>query len=162
MLRRSAQRFPEKAAIICDGSVLTYRELDVRANKLASALLALGLPKGAKIAILSRNVIDYGAVFFGVAHSGYVLVNVSVLYAPDELTFVLNKADADVLIFDPFLTEKVEAVRTRLPRIKMLISLGPAPGSANVMALDDFIAASPPTPPQVNIAETDPFCMTYT
>ena len=103
MLRRSAQRFPDKAAIICGAETLSYRALDARANQLANALLALGLPKGAKVAILSRNIIDYGAVFFGVARTGYVLVNVSVLYAPEELTFVLNKADTDVLIFDPFL-----------------------------------------------------------
>lgn len=162
MLRRSAQRFPTKAAIICDGSMLSYRELDARANKLASALLALGLPKGAKIAILSRNVIDYGTVFFGVARTGHVLVNVSVLYAPEELTFVLNKADAEVLIFDPALTEKVEAVRAHVPRIKTLISLGATPMWANTTTLKDFIASVPSTAPQVDIAETDPFCMTYT
>ena len=127
MLRRSAQRFPAKAAIICGSDSLTYRALDARANRLAHALLALGLPKGAKVAIFSRNLTDYGTVFFGVARTGYVLVNVSVLYAPEELTFVLNKADADVLIFDPFLADKVAAVRTDTPRIKTFIALGAAP-----------------------------------
>ena len=161
MLRRSAQRFPDKAAIICGAETLSYRALDARANQLANALLALGLPKGAKVAILSRNIIDYGAVFFGVARTGYVLVNVSVLYAPEELTFVLNKADTDVLIFDPFLAEKVEAVRKDTPRIKTLISLG-ASNVACARTLDNFITKAPATPPHVQLAETDPFCMTYT
>lgn len=162
MLRRSALRFATKAAIICDSGALTYSELDARANKLAGALLALGLPKGAKIAILSRNLLDYGTVFFGVARTGYVLVNISVLYAPEELTFVLNKAAADVLIFDPALADKVEAVRARAPRIKQFISLGQAPASINAVTLDDFIASASPAAPQVDIKETDPFCMTYT
>jgi acyl-CoA synthetase (AMP-forming)/AMP-acid ligase II len=162
MLRRSAQRFPAKLAIVCGEEVLTYTELDSRANRLANALLALGLPKGAKVAILSRNIADYGTVFFGVARTGYVLVNVSVLYAPEELTFVLNKADADVLIFDPFLVEKVDAVRPALPRIKTLISLGQNAGTARAPTLDEFIAAAPATPPQVRLDERDPFCMTYT
>ncbi len=162
MLRRSAQRFPAKAAIICGSDSLTYAALDARANRLAHALLALGLPKGAKIAIFSRNITDYGTVFFGVARTGYVLVNVSVLYAPEELTFVLNKADADVLIFDPFLADKVAAVRTDTPRIKTFIALGAAPAMEGARNLDDFIAAAPDTPPQVAIAETDAFCMTYT
>jgi acyl-CoA synthetase (AMP-forming)/AMP-acid ligase II len=161
MLRRSAQRFPDKAAIICGAETLSYRALDARANQLANALLALGLPKGAKVAILSRNIIDYGAVFFGVARTGYVLVNVSVLYAPEELTFVLNKADTDVLIFDPFLAEKVKAVRKDTSRLKTLISLG-ASNVAGARTLDNFIAKAPATPPQVRLAETDPFCMTYT
>jgi acyl-CoA synthetase (AMP-forming)/AMP-acid ligase II len=162
MLRRSAQRFPQKSAIICGNERIGYAELDARANKLANALLALGLPKGAKVAILSRNLLDYGAVFFGVARTGYVLVNVSVLYAPEELTFVLNKADTDVLIFDPFLGEKVEAVRESTPRIKKRISIGAAPNVPDAQTLDDFIRDAPSTPPSVEIDETDPFCMTYT
>lgn len=162
MLRRSAQRFPTKTAIICGGDRFSYAELDARANMLANALLRLGLPKGSKIAMLSRNLADYGTVFFGVARTGYVLVNVSVLYAPDELTFVLNKADADVLIFDAIFAEKVAAVRADTPRIKTLVSLGAAPDIACSRTLDDLIKDAPATPPKVEIAETDPFCMTYT
>lgn len=166
MLRRSAKRFPDKAAIICGDETLTYRALDERANALANALLALGLPKGSKVAMLSRNVTDYGTVFFGVARTGYVLVNVSVLYAPEELTFVLNKADVDVLIFDPFLAEKVAAVKGDVPRIKTFISLAAAPASIGAKigakTIDEFIAGAPSTLPTVKIAESDPFCMTYT
>src|SRR6186713_3183528 len=126
MLRRSARRFPQKTAIICGSESIRYAELDARANKLANALLALGLPKGTKVAILTRNLLDYGTVFFSVARTGYVLVNISVLYAPEELTFVLNKADTEVLIFDPFLSDKVEAVREATPRIRKRISIGAA------------------------------------
>jgi acyl-CoA synthetase (AMP-forming)/AMP-acid ligase II len=162
MLRRSAQRFPAKAAIVCGPDRFSYAELDARANMLANALLKLGLPKGAKIAMVSRNLADYGAVFFGVARTGYVLVNVSVLYAADELTFVLNKADADVLIFDAIFAEKVAAVRADTPRIKTLISFGAAPDIAGSRTLDDFIKDAPATPPNVTLSESDPFCMTYT
>ena len=43
MLERSAKRFPDKAAIICGAERLTYRALDEQANRLANALLELGL-----------------------------------------------------------------------------------------------------------------------
>ena len=162
MLRRSAQRFPTKTAITCGSESIRYAELDARANQLANALLALGLPKGSKVAMLSRNLLDYGTVFFGVARTGYVLVNVSVLYAPEELTFVLNKADTDVLIFDPFLAEKVEAVRGQTQRIQKRISIGAAPGVPDAQTLDDFIRGAPSTPPDVKLHDDDPFCMTYT
>ena len=162
MLRRSAQRFSGKPAIICGDQRLSYGELDTRANKLANALVALGLPKGAKVAILSRNLADYGTVFFGVARTGYVLVNVSVLYAPEELTFVLRKADTDVLIFDAFLAEKVDAVRPELPRIKTYVCLNANTSAIATPTLDEFISAAPETLPQVKLSESDPFCMTYT
>ena len=85
MLRRSAERFPGKPAIVGPTGRLTYLELDRAANRFANALLATGAPKGAKVAILSRNLTEYGVVFFGAARSGLVLVNVSIQYAEAEL-----------------------------------------------------------------------------
>jgi acyl-CoA synthetase (AMP-forming)/AMP-acid ligase II len=84
MLRRSAARFPHKNAIIRDDVRLTYAELNDRANRLAHALVATGAERGAKVAVISRNLPEYGIVFFGAAKSGLVLVNVSVLYALDS------------------------------------------------------------------------------
>jgi acyl-CoA synthetase (AMP-forming)/AMP-acid ligase II len=159
MLRRSAQRFPDKAAIVRDDVRLTYAELNARANRLAHALAGLGLERGAKVAIVSRNLPEYGIAFFGVAKSGLVLVNVSVLYAPDELEFVLNKADAEVLIFDAMFTEKVAAVRAKCPRIAHWIAIGDAP---NAVRFEAFIAAQPDAEPEFGLDERDPFCMTYT
>jgi len=121
ILQRSAKRFPGKPAIICGSQVLSYAELDKRANQLANALLELGLAKGAKVAMLSRNLPEYGIVFFGVARTGYVLTNISVLYAPDELAYVLEKADVEVLIFDEAFSDKVDAVCKSLAKLKTLV-----------------------------------------
>jgi fatty-acyl-CoA synthase len=159
MLRRSAERFPDKPAIIRDGARLTYAELDAQANRFAHAALGLGLARGAKVAILSRNLPEYGVVFFGAAKSGLVLVNVSVLYAPDELEFVLNKSDAEALVFDAAFAEKVATVRVRCPRLHHYVSIGAAPGATR---LEDFVAGRPDTEPGVALDERDPFCMTYT
>jgi acyl-CoA synthetase (AMP-forming)/AMP-acid ligase II len=159
MLRRSAERFPDKPAIIRDDVRLTYSELDAQANRFAHALLACGLPKGAKIAILSRNLPEYGVVFFGTARSALVLVNVSILYAPDELEYVLNKSDSEILVFDAMFAGKVAAVRNRCPKIRHFVSIGTA---ADATPFDAFVADRSPTPPGVAIDERDPFCMTYT
>jgi fatty-acyl-CoA synthase len=159
MLRRSAARFPDKPAIVRDDTRLSYAELNARANRFAHALIATGLPKGAKVAILSRNLPEYGIVFFGAAKSGLVLVNVSILYAPDELEFVLNKADAELLVFDAAFIEKVAAVRGRCPKLKHFVAIGPAP---EAIAFDAFLAERPDREPSVAIDEREPFCMTYT
>ncbi|MBZ0215473.1 MAG: AMP-binding protein, partial [Fimbriimonadaceae bacterium] len=161
MLRRSALRFPGKPAIVCGQTSLTYRQLDLQANRLANAFLALGLRKGAKIAILSHNLPEYGLTFFAVARTGYVLTNVSILYSTDELAYVLDKADVEVLIFDIAFEENVAPLLQRLEKLKHLISIG-ASALDNVPSLTDFAAAHSSDAPQVEIDETDPFCMTYT
>ncbi|MBV6305718.1 AMP-binding protein [Candidimonas humi] len=140
MLRRSAQRFPKKPAIIFRGPggrrVVDYAELDAQSNRVAHALIALGLPAQAKVSMLARNLPEYGAVFFGAARSGCVLNNASVLYAPDELAWTLNKSDTEVLIFDAALAEKVHAVRASCPRIRLYVEIGggAAAGAAGASA----------------------------
>jgi acyl-CoA synthetase (AMP-forming)/AMP-acid ligase II len=160
MLRRAAYRFPGKAAILWNDAALSYRALNEAANRLARALVAAKLPRQAKVGMLSRNRPDYGVVFFGVAKSGCVLVNVSVLYAPDELAFVLDKADVELLIFEDVFADKVAAVRERLPRIKSYVALGSAKLGAPL--LGDFVAGHPAEEPTIKLDEDDPFCMTYT
>ncbi|MBH1963030.1 MAG: AMP-binding protein [Comamonadaceae bacterium] len=169
MLRRSSARFPDKPAIIFRGPqatrrVLAYRELDALANQLAHALLALGLPKGAKVSMLSRNLPEYGVVFFGTARTGLVLNNVSILYAADELAWVLNKSDTEVLIADAQFADKVAQVRSQCPRIKTVVLIGnqDTPDNLDTIRFGDFIAAQPSTAPDVSLSELDPFCMTYT
>ena len=175
MLRRSAGRFAGKIAIRRDAVTLTYAELDACASQLAHALIALKLQKSAKVAIISRNLPEYAIAFFGVARSGGVLVNVSVLYAPDELAWVLDKADVEVLLFDAMFVGKVAAVAPRCPKIGRFIqidspeSLGasdsqlawpedqPAP-----TVFTAFIGGKPASIPAIAIDERDPFCMTYT
>src|SRR5690606_27878605 len=128
MLRRSAVRFPHKIAITYRGpdrrAQVSYAQLDAQANQLAHALLDLGLKKGAKVSMLARNLPEYGAVFFGVARTGCVLNNISILYAPDELAWTLNKSDTEVLIFDDALADKVAAVRAQCPQIRQYIVIG--------------------------------------
>lgn len=161
MLRLAAARFPSKTAIIRDDVSLTYRELNEAANRLARALIATGLPKGAKVAIMSRNLPEYAVVFFGAAKSGLVLVNISVLYAPNELEFVLTKSDTEYFIFDAMLAEKVVAVRERCPKLRGLVSIGPS-SVASATTFEAFLANYTGAEPTVALAETDPFCMTYT
>lgn len=166
MLRRSAARFPDKPAIIFCGpdgvrQSLSYRQLDQQANQLAHALLALGLPKGAKVAMLSRNLPEYGVVFFGVARTGLVLNNVSILYANDELAWVLNKSDTQVLIIDGALADRLPHLREHCPRIQTVVLIG-GPPPAGALAWDAFIASQPVTEPPLALSEEDPFCMTYT
>lgn len=158
MLRRSAERFPQKPAILWDGNVLTYQALDAAANRLANALISQGLAKGAKVGILSRNRTEYGISFFGVARSGSVLVNVSVLYAPDELVYVLDKADIELLFYEDLFADKVEAVFDKLPKLQRTLRIASGDGDE----FTPFYSTAPVAAPAVEIHEDDPFCMTYT
>lgn len=169
MLRRSAARFPDRPAIVFRGpdrrTVVSYRELERDANRLARALCHLELARGTKIAMLSRNLPEYGTVFFGVSRTGCVLNNVSILYAPEELAWVLNKSDSELLIFDAALLDKVDAVRESCPAIRRFVCIGGHPpdwAQGFDALLQSQAHADDDGAPRVPIDERDAFCMTYT
>lgn len=159
MLRRSAERFPKKPAILWQGKSLSYGGLNAAANRLANRIVGEGFAKGAKVGIISRNRTEYGIAFFGVARSGCVMVNISVLYAPDELAYVLDKADVELLIYEDAFADKIAAVKADAPKLRKLVRIG---GEGADEDFETFIAAGSEAYPQVEIHEDDPFCMTYT
>ncbi|MDE2074453.1 MAG: AMP-binding protein, partial [Alphaproteobacteria bacterium] len=57
--RLNARRYPGKAALIMGDTVCTYKELDQRSNRLAHALVALGVKPGDRVALLAYNSIDF-------------------------------------------------------------------------------------------------------
>lgn len=160
MLRRSAERFPGKDAIIWQDRTISYRDLDLAANRFANVLAGMGLGKGGKVAILSRNRLEYGIVFFGASRSGGVLVNVSVLYTPEDLVYVLDKADVEILVYEDIFAAKVEEASKSLPRIREFITLGE--GRPGAHGFDALLSAASDVAPAVAMTEDDPFCMTYT
>lgn len=170
MLRRSAERFPSKAAVLWQGHSLSYQQLDIAANRLANALIEIGVAKGEKIGMLCRNRIEYAIVFFGLARSGAVLVNISTLYQPDELAYVLEKADVTTLFHEDVFQEKVDAIRGRPPLLKRFIRIGEYGSKADSAGKDDdgelafeaFYRAADPAYPELGLKPEDPFCMTYT
>lgn len=161
MLTCSARRFPRKLAIIDADRRLSYGELDRAATQLANYLIdELGVRKGEKVAILSRNRLEYGLAFFGVARSGGVLVNISTMYGPTDLAHVLGKSDAVALIYDAHFADLIASVRAKLPAVRSYIEL-PDP-QQQPDALLQLIQGASVKPPAVVLDEDDPFCINYT
>jgi len=96
---------PDRVAVDDRGVVLTYRQLDERATKLAEALLDGGYGVGDRIATITGNSSDHVVVFFACAKAGLVLVPLSWRLSPREIAQQLEQADpALLLVEDEFST----------------------------------------------------------
>jgi acyl-CoA synthetase (AMP-forming)/AMP-acid ligase II len=119
LLRRSAERFRDKPALIAaDGTTRTYRHLWSYARKVARLLQDNGIEKGDRIGILSPNVVDYAAVFYGALLAGATVTTLNPLYREREIEHQLDDAEAVALfVFSPA-AAPVEAARRNLPRLR--------------------------------------------
>jgi acyl-CoA synthetase (AMP-forming)/AMP-acid ligase II len=121
LLRRSAERFGDKPALIAaDGTTRTYRDLWSHARKVARLLQDNGIEKGDRVGILSPNVVDYAAVFYGALLAGATVTTLNPLYREREIQHQLDDAEAVALfVFSPA-AAPVEAARRNLPRLRQV------------------------------------------
>src|SRR4051812_18593190 len=97
LLRPHAEARPAEPALTDEWGVTTWRELDSRTNRLASALRALGLRTGDAIAIHSGNRREYFELMCAAGHIGLRYAVVNWHWTADELRYVLQDAGARAL-----------------------------------------------------------------
>jgi fatty-acyl-CoA synthase len=161
VLAEAAARYPDKVAIVEGDRRLTYADLDRAANRFANALLAAGVAKGEVVAILSGNRVEYPVFLFGAARSGCVGAHLSVRYTGDDLRYVIGRCDITSLFVHADLAPLVASVRDALPSVERVVVFG-GPAGDGCATWDAFLGDAPDTPPAVALAETDPFCLTFT
>lgn len=89
---------PAKAALVCEGVTITYRHLSARVAQVANALLASGVGKGDRIAVVARNNAEFYEILLAVGSIGAVLVPVNWRLASPEIAWILDDCDARLVI----------------------------------------------------------------
>ncbi|WP_326789645.1 AMP-binding protein [Streptomyces sp. NBC_00151] len=100
---------------------LTYRRVGELARAQAAGLDALGVPHGARVAVVSPNSARLLTSFFGVSGHGRVLVPVNFRLTADEVSYIVEHSGASVLLVDPELADRFAGVGC-----KHRFTLGPA------------------------------------
>jgi len=98
IFEESFTKFGSRDACICMGKAITYAELDEASRAFAGFLQARGLPRGARVALMMPNVLQYAVAVAGVLRAGMTVVNTNPLYKPPELEFQLSDAGADAIV----------------------------------------------------------------
>jgi long-chain acyl-CoA synthetase len=98
LFEESFRNYQTKPAFVCMGKQITYGELDALSRKLAAWFQSKGLARGARIAIMMPNVLQYPVAIAAILRAGYVVVNVNPLYTPRELEHQLKDSGAEAIV----------------------------------------------------------------
>jgi len=115
---RIADRFGDAPALVQGDRRITWTEFDRRADGLARHLLDGGAHHQDKVALYLYNAPEYMEGAFGAFKAGLVPVNTNYRYLDDELAYLWDNADAIAVIFHGCFTDRVDAVRGRLPNVR--------------------------------------------
>jgi len=142
--RAAAKKHSDRPAIITPKQTVSYAELDVQSDAIASGLIAKGVQPGDHIGLYGINSSTFVALYLGIQKAGAVVVPINILLNPKEVAWILNDAEVQLLFyFEPF-APAVEAIRGNLPNIGTFICVEQElPSMLNVQCSKPNVQRSP-------------------
>jgi fatty-acyl-CoA synthase len=142
-----ADAIPEKTAIVQGERRVSWREFDERSARLASELARHGIGAESKVAQYLHNAPEYLESCFAAFKLRAIPINVNWRYLDEELVYLLDNSDSEVLVFQGALGERVARVRARAPKLKALIQVDDgSPAVDGAIPYEAVIAANVPAP----------------
>ena len=155
ILEITASEVPQKTAMVLDSQRVTYRELAEASNRVAHALIGLGLKRGGHVAILMSHTPEWVINYFGVIKAGGVAVLLSTALKAPELDSFLRDSDTTILMTEKQFSQMLSAVLPSIPRLKQVLEVDG--GSYKIM-----VSGSSTILPDVEIDDEDEATIIYT
>ena len=142
LLEESFQKYADRNAYVCMDKFLTYRELDTYSRRMGAWLQSRGMKKGARVAVMMPNVLQYPVAIAAILRAGYVVVNVNPLYTPRELEHQLKDSGAEaIIILENFATTLQQVLPNTPVKHIVVASMGEMLGGLKGM-LVNFVVRS--------------------
>jgi long-chain acyl-CoA synthetase len=159
---RHARYRPDHTAVVFGEHRYSHLEFNARINRLANALLGLGLVKGDKVAVVLDNSLELLEVYQAVAKTGMVVVPLSPLLRGDGLVTLVNDADTVAVVTMERMVEHFDAVRARLDVGADRFILTDASDIACYRNYHELTAAASGAEPLwVDVSDDDPYNIIY-
>src|SRR5918994_1834986 len=121
ILRVHSRERGDDVALVLGETELTWRELAERAGRVASGFAAAGVGSQDRVAFLDKNGIEHFEVFYGAGLLNAVCVDVNWRLAPPEVEYIVNDAQAKVLVVGPDFVPVLDAIADQLTASLVLV-----------------------------------------
>ena len=123
-IERWAVSLPDAVALHFEGEAITYRQLSLRANRVANGLQGLGVDKGDRVAIMLPNTPEFVYALVGTLKLGAVAVPFNTLYKGGEILHILKDSGAKCLIALTNFAPMINEIMPELPALEQVILTG--------------------------------------
>ncbi len=160
LLTKRARITPEREALVCEDIRMTFLEMNERANRLANAMMKLGVGHGDRVSMLAFNEPEYYDVLFGLGKIGAILVPINYRLAGPEMQFILSDCEPKVMVFGQEYAEIMDSIRKDLPvKNYIAISNDPPEWAISYKTLIDEAAKEEP---EITGGDDDTLTILYT
>ncbi len=126
------QRIAVVAHGVGEGATLSYARLQAEANRMSNLLVALGVHRGDRVAIVMPQRHETAVAYMAVLQLGAVAMPLSMLFGPEALEYRLQDSEAVVAICDESSLANVAQVRGQCPTLRSVVGVGGAADAADL------------------------------
>jgi len=116
LLEEAARKYPDRACTIFKGAVITFKEMDEITNRVAAALVDMGVKKGDRVGIFMPNTPQFVMVYYGILKAGGAVVATNPLYTPPEIEHQASDAGIEYMFV---MTNFYETIKKAQPKTKI-------------------------------------------
>ncbi|MFL6140154.1 MAG: AMP-binding protein [Frankiaceae bacterium] len=146
LVRRTATATPDKIALLYREQRLAWGALDTAVDRAAGGLLALGLDRGDRVAMLMGNIPELVVAYFGALRAGLVAVPINTGYTVEELRHLLADSGARAIVCGRGLAETAAAAAAAVPGVERVVVADVAEAQAGASTFDELLAAGADQP----------------
>ncbi|MEZ5382532.1 MAG: acyl-CoA synthetase [Microthrixaceae bacterium] len=163
LFERAVDAVPDRTAVVCGDTSLTFAEFDREANRLANHFLAEGIGTGDHIGIYGQNSAEWLIAMMAAFKVRGVPININFRYVEDELAYLFDNADLVALVHDRSYIERIEAVTARVPGLRHLVMIedgsGADPARIGSVTWADALAGASSDRPQLERSGDDHYVL---
>jgi len=115
-LEEAARKYPDRACTIFKGAVITYKEMNAITDRVAAALVDMGVKKGDRVGIFMPNTPQFVMVYYGILKAGGAVVATNPLYTPPEIEHQASDAGIEYMFV---MTNFYETIKKAQPKTKI-------------------------------------------
>ncbi len=151
---------PDRPFIVFEGKKYTYGQVNDRVNRLANALLSLGVKKGDRVAIVQVNCNQYIEAYFASARIGAIFCPLNFRAKQEELTHMLNFAEAVAVFVGERYLDMVNGMKPKVSTVKHYISIDKK--YEGMLFYEDLLAKASADEVFTEVADEDVTILMYT
>ncbi len=157
----TADRLPNKSALIFGDRKITFKDIKERAFRISSQISALGIKKGDKIFIYLPNTPEFVEIYLGAASIGVICVPIDFRTYGDELRNIILDSDAKMIFTTVDMAKTIKDVGDEYPAIDKIVIIGEGDKSPD-LDYEQFLTGGDPKEPDVELYEEDEALYLYT
>jgi long-chain acyl-CoA synthetase len=151
-MKQTTTQYPDLVALVFFGNEVTFGQMQENIDRMAAALIGLGVVKGDRVALMLPNCPQYVYTYYACMKLGAIVVQMNPLYMPNEVEFILKDSEAKVFVGVDAVFSSFHAVRDKVPVEHVVVTrmLWTEVEGENLWA-DELLQQYPPESPQAEI-----------